>query len=36
MKTKTGTGLEALCLVTLKVTGHIFSKVEPIVKDFCI
>ena len=31
---KKGTGLEVPCLMTVKVTGHIFSKVEPSSKDF--
>ena len=28
-------GLEVPCLVTVKVSEHILSKVEPIIKDLC-
>ena len=30
---KRGKGLEVPCLVTVKVSEHILSKVEPIIKD---
>ena len=32
---KRGKGLQAPCLVTVKVSEHILSKVEPIIKDLC-
>ena len=32
---KRGKGLEVPCLVTVKVSEHILSKVEPIIKDLC-
>ena len=32
---KRGKGMEVPCLVTVKVSEHILSKVEPIIKDLC-
>ena len=32
---KRGKGLEVPCLVTVKVSEHISSKAEPIIKDLC-
>ena len=32
---KRGKGLEDPCLVTAKVSEHILSKVEPVIKDLC-
>ena len=33
---KRGRGLEAPCLVTVKASEHIFSKLDPTIKDLCI
>ena len=34
-KQKTTEGIVVPCLVTVKVSGHITSKVEPVIKDWC-
>ena len=32
---KRGKGLEVPCVVTVKMSEHIFTKVEPIIQDLC-